>query len=156
MSSNWRGVDRISESRRTSPCVSSVQNLGRQSRRSRRASASRAGSRGGNAHHARLPHRPPRKFLPSQPQVIVLLSMAIIPEERVFFRELFWLAAQHKRRYHRERFSCVCNIPISWIAQAYRCDMPLGLRHPGDVFPNSELESAFFNDFHIVDVILNR
>jgi hypothetical protein len=104
-----------------------------------------------------LPDRPPQKFLPSQPQVLALLSMAVIQEERGSFRERFGLAASlDQRGSHRERFSRICNIPISWIAQAYGCDMPYRLRHAGDMFPDSGIESAFANEFYVMDVILNR
>ncbi len=83
--------------------------------------------------------------------------MTVIQEERGSFRERFGLAARHdKRRNHRERFSRICNIPISWIARAYECDMPYRLWHAGDMLPVSGVESAFANKFYVMDVILNR
>ena len=154
MPPNRRDVDKIAESRRTSPCASSIRNLGR----TPRVSASNADDTQEGVNDAcALPDRPPQKFLPSQPQVLALLSMAVIQEERGSFRERFGLAARHdKRRNHRERFSRICNIPISWIARAYGCDMPYRLRHAGDMFPDSRIESAFANEFYVMDVSLNR
>ncbi len=112
MPPNCRDVDKIAESRRTSPCASSIRNLGR----TPRVSASNADDTQEGVNDAcALPDRPPQKFLPSQPQVLALLSMAVIQEERGSFRERFGLAASlDQRGSHRERFSRICNIPISW------------------------------------------
>ena len=152
MSPNRRGVGRVAKSRkRTSPCVNSLRNLGQ----TRRVSAAHANNRGGNG--GALPDRPPQKFFPSKQQVMALLSVAVIPEDRDLFRERFCLAARRdKRKNHRSRFSRICNTPISWIASAYQCDTPIRLRHAGDMFPQSGIESVFTNEFYMMDVILNR
>ncbi|KAI2489027.1 hypothetical protein MHU86_25573 [Fragilaria crotonensis] len=72
-----------------------------------------------------LPNRPERKFLPSQRQAMLLLSMAVPPEDRAHFKERYHAFATGK-----ETSPCplagttrkVCNTNVAWIAAAYGCD----------------------------------
>ena len=106
-----------------------------------------------------LPDREPHKFLPSQQQVIALLSMSVTPEDRRGFRERFQAVATDDDRQNggATRDGIICNTCLSWIAHAYGCETPpLQLREIGDMFPLSGTESSYLNEFYIMDVILNR
>ena len=147
MSSNQSIVDKIAEKRRTSCCRTGLANLGPSARVSEpdRESVS-------------LPDRAPHKFLPSQQQVMALLSMAVTPEDRPVFQERFQAVATDDDRQNggASRNGVICNTCLSWIAHAYECKTPLQLRETGDMFPSSGSESPYLNEFYIMDVILNR
>jgi hypothetical protein len=88
--------------------------------------------------------------LPTKVRIMLMLSMAVIPEERRAFRRKFCQASKKDEWNDREQKPCatsvsdVCAVPISWIAKAFKCE-PFQLRCTGNMFPKS-----------IMDVILNR
>ena len=158
MSSNRRDVDKIEERRRTSCCRTGLANLGP----SARVSTSRVDGvddEETERERVSLPNREPHKFLPSQQQVMALLSMAVTPEDRGMFRKRFQAVATDDDRQNGGAVggAIICNTPIRWVAHAYGCDaLPLQLREAGDMFPTSGTESSFLNKFYIMDVVLNR
>lgn len=157
MSSNRRDVDKIAERRRTSCCRTGLANLGP----SARVSTSRVDGvddEETERERVSLPNREPHKFLPSQQQVMALLSMAVTPEDRGMFRKRFQAVATDDDRQNGGAVggAIICNTPIRWVAHAYGCDtLPLQLREAGDMFPTSGTESSFLNEFYIMDVVLN-
>jgi hypothetical protein len=50
----------------------------------------------------------------------------------------------------------MCQTPISVIAKAFNSKEPLQLRLAANMFPESQIQSEFLNEFYILDVILNR
>jgi hypothetical protein len=139
--------DRIADHRRTSPCKTSCLNLGV----TPRASTSRATTA------TKLPDREPRKFLPSQQQIMALLSRAVVPEERREFERRFrGVATAVDDSGEHQNAACVGKTPLNWISTAYECEYPSQLQHVGEMFPNSGTESEFLDEFYIMDVILNR
>ena len=106
-----------------------------------------------------LPNRPERKFLPSQRQAMLLLSMAVPPEDRAHFKERYHAFATGK-----ETSPCplagttrkVCNTNVAWIAAAYGCDFVHQLQCAADMFPFSGMQSCFLSEIYVMDVILNR
>ena len=153
MSRNRRDNDRIADHRKTSACRTSYLNLGT----TPRVSASHVVN---NEEHdgaaVALPDREPRKFLPSQQQILALLSRAVVPEERDEFEKRFREVATARNGEHHPDATCIGNTPLSWISWAYQCGHPFQLRHLGDMFPNTGMESEYLDEFYIIDVILNR
>ena len=88
-----------------------------------------------------------------------LLSMAVPPEDRAYFKERF-----HAFLTGKETSLCpltgttgkVCNTNAACIAAAYGCDFVLQLQCMADVFPFSRMESCFLSKIYTMDVILNR
>ena len=108
-----------------------------------------------------LPNRPARKFLPSQRQAMLLLSMAVPPEDRACFKERFHAFANGKETslfpMTAGHDGKVCNTEAAWIAAAYGCDFVHQLQCAADMFPPfSRMESCFLSEIYIMDVILNR
>ena len=95
--------------------------------------------------------RDERGSLPSHRQVMSLLSMAVVPEDRRAFQQRFDDAREGKAGRH----NLFCQTPISVIAKAFQ-SQPFQLRDAADMFPQSGLESYFLNEFYIMDAILNR
>ena len=130
--------DRIVDHRRTSPCRTSCQNLGRMSR--------------GTIVVCTLPDRKPRKF---QQQIMALLSWAVVPEERGEcerrFREVATIGDEE-----RPDVACICRTPLIWISWAYQCEYPIQLQHMGKLFKESGTVSEFLDRFYLMDIILNR
>jgi hypothetical protein len=79
MSSNRRDVDKIAERRRTSCCRTGLANLGPLARVST-LRVDGVDDEETERERVSLPNRQPHKFLPSQQQVMALLSMAVTPE----------------------------------------------------------------------------
>jgi hypothetical protein len=107
---------------------------------------------------ASLPDREPHKFLPSQKQAMVLLSMAVPPEGRQVFRDRFQdVATDDGRQNGGTTHEKICNTCTNWIGRAYGCAAPpFRPRTMGDMFLTSGTESSFQNEFYVKDVILNR
>jgi hypothetical protein len=63
-----------------------------------------------------LPDREPRKFLPSQQQILALLSRAVVPEERDEFEKQFREVATARNGEHHPDATCIGNTPLSWIS----------------------------------------
>ena len=150
--SSQRGGDRVAGmANRTSPCKTSVLNLGKTPRV--------PGLHVDEQKEAkkRLPAgRDEKHSLPSNIRIMLLLSMAVVPEERRGFRRRFRRASKDdKGKKFDPTSSNVCNVPISWVAKAFQCE-PFQLRRAGDMFPESRIESEFLNEFYIMDVVLNR
>lgn len=107
-----------------------------------------------------LPDRDEKQTLPTKVRMMSMLSMAVIPEERRAFRRRFRRASKEERKNPVPN-SCapgvsdLCTVPISWIAKAFECE-PFQLRCAGDMFPESQTESEFLNEFYVMDVVLNR
>ena len=137
--------DRIADNRRTSPCKTSCLNLGQ----TPRASASGAST------VVALPDRKPRKFLPSQQQIMALLSRAVVPEERGEFERRFRDVATTGEE-ERPDVACIGKTPLNWISWAYQCDYPFQLPHVGEMFRESGTVSDSLDEFYLMDVILNR
>ena len=133
--------DRIADHRRTSPCRTSCKNLGRMSRDTTVVTT--------------LPDRKPRKFLPSQQQIMALLSRAVVPEERGEFERRFREVAPIKDE-ERPDVACIGRTPLNWISWAYQCEYPFQLQHVGEMFQESGTVSEFLDEFYPMDVILNR
>ena len=97
-----------------------------------------------------------RDNLPSNRRIMLLLSLAVISEERSAFIRRFRQASKDDKC---EKSECgsrnLFNVPISWIAKAFQCK-PFQLRCAGDMFPKSRIESEYMNEFYIMDVVLNR
>jgi hypothetical protein len=100
--------------------------------------------------------------LPTKERIMSMLSMAVIPEERRAFRRRFCQASKKDvEGNNMEQNPCatgvsdMCAGPISWIAKAFECE-PFQLRCAGDMFPKSQIESEFLNEFYVMDVVLNR
>jgi hypothetical protein len=148
MSPNRRDNDKLAHKERTSPCQTSVLNLGS----TPRLSASHIYDKERDELTA-LPDRDPRKWLPSQVQAMTLLSRAVVPEGRDDFVCRFGAAVEGGRK---EDDVAICATPVRWLAQAYQCDVPYKLREASDMFPGSGIESEFLNEFYVMDVILNR
>jgi len=151
MSPNRRGSDAIAGmGRRTSPCVTSVLNLGNSPRVPR---VHIVDSKQEDAEAKSLPaQRDERKSRPSHRRIMSLLSMAVIPEERAAFRQRFRAGSKDEDGRCCETF---CQTPISVIAKAFECE-PFQLRSAADMFPESRIQSEFLNEFYIMDVVLNR
>lgn len=137
--------DRIADNRRTSPCKTTFLNLERTSR----ASASGAST------VVTLPDRKPRKFLPSQQQIMALLSRAVVPEERSEFERRFQDVATTGEE-ERPDDACIGKTPLNWISRAYQCDYPFQLTHMNEMFRESGTVSEYLDEFYLMDVILNR
>ena len=117
-----------------------------------------------------------KKVMPSHRRIMLMLSMAVVPEERAAFRARF----RQARREHGNNVgndaatdNTACNrncglhdkcagdealvgvTPIRWIGKAFESD-PYQLVSPEEMFPESRTESDFMNDIYVLDVILNR
>ena len=135
---------------RTLPTAMSVRNLGQ----SPRVLGSQAILDGGRNH---LPsRRGTRESLPSPLSVMLLLSMAVVPEERCAFRRRF--------RRAKEATAGECGLvseflggqtPIRVVATAFGWE-PFRLHSIADMFPESGMQSNFLNKFNVMDVIVNR
>jgi hypothetical protein len=181
MSRDRRDNDRIADHRKTSACRTSYLNLGTTPRvlashavndrgnngapaavvndlgNNGAPAAAVVNNEGNDGAAAALPDREPRKFLPSQQQILALLSRAVVPEERDEFEGRFReVATAGKEEHHPDDDTCIGRTPLSWISWAYQCEYPFQLRHLGDMFPNTGIESEFLDEFYIMDVILNR
>jgi hypothetical protein len=153
MSRNRRDNDRIANHRKTSACRTSYLNLGA----TPRVLASHVvNNEKHNGAAVALPDREPRKFLPSQQQILALLSRAVVPEERDEFEKQFREVATARNEEHHPDATCIGNTPLSWISWAYQCEHPFQLRHLGNMFPNTRMKSEYLDEFYIIDVILNR
>ena len=102
-----------------------------------------------------------RDALPSSCQIMQLLSMAVVPEERKEFRRRFRTAMRDEVFVKREERPCgrdksLCGrTPMTVVGRAFEC-MPVQLCSADGIFPESGSRSGFLNDFYIMDVILNR
>ena len=130
---------------KTSPSEACVRNLGNSPRV--------PGARMGADERKSLPTwRDERRNCPTHQRIMLLLSVAIVPEERSAFRQRFVNAIQGGSGECRK---FLCFTPVSVIAKAFKCK-PFQLRSAADMFPESGLQSEFLNEFYIMDVILNR
>jgi hypothetical protein len=144
---------RIGEKERTSPCHTSVLNLGNTPRLIASESTVDNNNKD-NEDVTKLPDWDPRKFLPSQAQAMALLKRVIIPERRDNFVRRF--EAAMKEGWKEDNIA-KCGTPIRWLAKAYWCSgVPIRLQQASDMFPNSGITSEFLNEFYIMDVVLNR
>lgn len=154
MSCNRRGGGKTTGMAvKTSPCTTAVLNMGK----TPRVCASHIVDKEADA-KKRLPAmRDERHCLPSKERIMLLLSMAVIPEQRACFKERFQNAASTDDRSRPQSSGGphLCNIPMNWIGKAYECE-PFQLRVASDMFPSSLTESEYLNEFYIMDVILNR
>ena len=154
MSPNRRGGDRIAGmGNKTSPCKTSVLNLGK----TPRVPGLHVVDKQEDA-TKRLPaKRDAKHSLPTNRRIMSLLSMAVVPEERRAFRRRFRRASKEGEggETTEPTSSNFCRIPIGWVAEAFQCE-PFQLRCAGDMFPESRIESEFLNEFYVMDVILNR
>ena len=154
MSPNRRGGDAMAGAgRRTSPCVTSVLNLG-SSPRVPQVQHTAVDRKQEDMDKKSLPaQRDERKSRPSHRRIMSLLSMAVIPEERAAFRKRFREASMDA-----DGAGCCkyfCKTPIPGIASAFGRE-PFQLHSAADMFPESRIESEFLNEFYIMDVVLNR
>jgi len=150
MSPNRRGGDRIAGmGNKTSPCKTSVLNLGK----TPRVPGLHVVDKQEDA-TKRLPaKRDAKHSLPTNRRIMSLLSMAVVPEERRAFRRRFRRASKEGEEGETTEptSSNLCHIPISWVAKAFQCE-PFQLQCAGDMFPESRIESEFLNEFYIMDV----
>jgi hypothetical protein len=148
---NQRGRgDATGMGRRTSPCMTSVLNLGNLPRVPQVSVAENNKEDSGKKS---LPaERDERSSLPSHRRIMHLLSMAVVPEERGAFMQRFREASRDEDGRCCE---FLCQTPIAVIAKAFGCK-PFQLRLAADMFPGSRTESEFLNEFFILDVVLNR
>ena len=160
--SSWGvGIRRglITRGSHTSCCRTTLQNLGQSPRV--------VWGRGGTAPDLCISERKRvRDFDSSHVRIMTLLSMAIPPENRPSLCEHFSLCVKDnvmmvKTAEWRNYLRCdIHHTDISWIAEAYGCPQPQPLHSPEDMFPASAIQSGmqlgFMNEFHIMDVILNR
>ena len=140
------GVRTAGTGKRTSACLTSVLNLGNSPRV--------PGVNITADPNQSLPaQRNERDSLPTHRRIMLLLSMAVIPEERAAFRSRFRDAIKVNR--DDENLGSLCRTPIGVIAKAFACE-PFQLRSAACMFPGSRTKSDFLNEFYIMDVILNR
>ncbi|KAI2512011.1 hypothetical protein MHU86_2299 [Fragilaria crotonensis] len=126
---------------RTSPTMACVRNLGNSPR-----------VPGADSGKFLPTGRDERQNRPTHQRIMTLLSMAVVPEERIAFRRRFVKAMRGGDGECRE---LLCFTPVSVIAKAFGCK-PFQLRSAADMFPESGLQSEFLNEFYVMDVILNR
>ena len=103
-----------------------------------------------------LPNRPKRKFLPSQTQVMALLSMAVPPEDRGAFEDRFRSFKTGEVKPTCPSTGTVYRTSAAHIAGAYGCDIALPLHSAADMFPSSGMMSSYLSEIYVMDVILNR
>jgi hypothetical protein len=152
MSHNRRGGDRVAGmGNKTSPCKTSVLNLGK----TPRVPGSHDVDEKKDANKQLPAKRNERESLPTNRRIMRLLSMAVIPEKRSAFRQRFRQASKDEKKHVKSEQSNLCHVPMSWIAKAFQCE-PFQLRRAGDMFPEARIESEFLNEFYVMDVILNR
>ena len=157
MSPNRRDCEKIAGmASRTSPCTTSVKNLGKTLRVP-------------GAHivdteaevEVVLPDRDEKHTLPTKARIMLMLSMAVIPEERRAFWRRFCQASvkdewdNFEQKPRATGVPDMWGVPIGWIVKAFECE-PFQLRCTGDMFPKSRIESEFLNEFYVMDVVLNR
>ena len=139
MSPNRRGSDRIAGmGNKTSPCKTSVLNLGK----TPRVPGVHVVDKQEDA-KKRLPAKRDEKHsLPTKRRIMLLLSMAVVPEERRAFRQRFRRASKEGEEGEKTKpaSSNLCHIPISWVVGAFQCE-PYQLRCAGDMFPESMMET---------------
>ncbi len=104
--SNGSDNERIGNKERTSPCHTSVLNLGNTPRLIGFESTDVDKE---NEDATTLPNRDPRKFLPSQAQAMALLKRAVVPERRDNFVRRFKAAMEEGRK---EDDIAICGTPI--------------------------------------------
>ena len=109
--SNGSDNERIGNKERTSPCHTSVLNLGNTPRL--RGFESTDDDKD-NEDATTLPNRDPRKFLPSQAQAMALLKRAVVPERRDNFVRRFKAAMEEGRK---EDDIAICGTPIRWLTK---------------------------------------
>ena len=146
------GGDVAGMGRRTSPCVTSVLNLGN-SPRVPIVRVPENNKEQEDAGKTSLPAKcDERDSCPSHRQFMRLLSMTVIPEERSAFWKRFWKASDGQ-----DGRCCdfLGQSPITVIAKAFGCE-PFQLRAAADMFPGSQTESEFLIKFYIMDVIMNQ
>jgi hypothetical protein len=104
--SNGSDNERIGNKERTSPCHTSVLNLGNTPRLIGFESTDVDKE---NENATTLPNRDPRKFLPSPAQAMALLKRAVVPERRDNFVRRFKAAMEEGRK---EDNIAICGTPI--------------------------------------------
>ena len=159
MSPNQRDCEKAAGmANKTSPCTTSVLNLGK----TPRVPGAHMVDMETEAEVV-LPDRNEKHTLPTKVRIMSMLSMAVIPEEMRAFRQRFCQASKKDdKRNNMEQKPCaigvsdMCAVPISWIAKTFKCK-PFQLHcAPGNMFPESRIESEFLNEFYVIDVVLNR
>ena len=134
---------RIGSLKRTSPCRTSVLNLGM----TPRVSSEAVGDGG-----VGLPkRRKGRNCRPSQTQAMRLISKCLSSNRRQSFEDTFQeLVKKGKREGDVE----ICGTPIRWIRETLgNCEQ---LSVMSDMFPESGMQSCHPYDIYLMDVILNR
>ena len=146
---------RIATLKRTSPCRTSVLNMGSSPRITSTTPTDTTGD-DSVIKCTGLPRtRRPRDYLPSQQQIITLMSRSVIRSERPWLMFALRRAVQEGERTPGEEM--LCNTPISCIQRAFGRDVPISrLRSLTDMFPAHGTVSDFLSEFFIMDVILNR
>ena len=143
----WRKKNKVAGmGRRTSACQTSVLNLGNSPR------VPGVGIVADETKKSLPAGRNERESLPTRRRIMLLLSMAIAPEERGAFRRRFRDASRDD-----DGSACefLCKTPIGVVAKAFECE-PVQLRSAADMFPEHRIQSRFLNEFYVIDVILNR
>ncbi|KAI2490750.1 hypothetical protein MHU86_23819 [Fragilaria crotonensis] len=141
MSHNRRGGDRVAGmGNKTSPCKTSVLNLGK----TPRVPGLHVVDEKKDAKKQLPAKRNERESLPTNRRIMRLLSMAVIPEERSAFRRRFRRASKDERKHAKSEQSNLCHVPMSWIAKAFQCE-PFQLRRAGDMFPERIESSSLMN-----------
>ena len=134
---------RIGSLKRTSPCRTSVLNLGM----TPRVSSEAVGDGG-----VGLPkRRKGRNCLPSQAQAMRLISKCLSSKRRQSFHTSFKEAVEKGKK---EGDVQICGTPVRWIRESLgNCEQ---LTVMSDMFPESGMTSCHQYDIYLMDVILNR
>ena len=122
MSHNRRGGDGVvGTGNKTSPCKTSVLNLGKSPQVPGLRVVNNEQQKDDAKEKGLLATRNERDSLPKNRRIMLLFSLAFIPEQRSAFRRRFQQASKDDKG---EKSKCsssnLCNIPISWIAKAQR------------------------------------
>lgn len=140
--------------RRTLPAASGVKNLGQ----SARVTGVHLGGAGAGVGGSR---RSLRSSLPSACQIMRLLSLAVVPEERKDFRRRFRnarrdqvLVREEERPRGSDKFLCG-RTAMAVVGTAFEC-VPVQLCSADGMFPETGSTSNYLNEFYVMDVILNR
>ena len=133
---------RIGSLKRTSPCRTSVLNLGM----TPRVSSEAVGDGG-----VGLPkRRKGRNCLPSQAQAMRLISKCLSSKRRQSFHTSFKEAVEKGKK---EGDVQICGTPVRWIRESLgNCEQ---LTVMSDMFPESGMTSCHQYDIYLMDVILN-
>jgi hypothetical protein len=143
----WRKKNKVAGmGRRTSTCQTSVLNLGNSPQVPGVSIVADETKKSLPAGHNE------REILPTRRQIMSLLSMAIVPEERNAFWRRFRDASKDDDGSAHE---FLCKTPIGVVAKAFECE-PVQLRSAADMLPEPRIQSGFLNEFYVMDVILNR